>query len=975
MNDTYKAVENSFLARTKIVDEDVLNYRSVDPAELRRMAEEIARQEAAYSPDNLEALSPEEVRRLVHELRVNQIELEMRNEELRFYSEIMTYIAEAVYFIRMEDGVIVYANSVFEKMFGYEPGEMIGKHVSIVNAPTEKSPEETAKEIMRAINEKGFWQGEVSNIRKDGTLFWCHASVKRFDHSRYGRVILSIHTDITARKQTEEALRESEKLYRSLFEHMLNGFAYCRMLFEDGKPQDFTYLAVNNAFESQTGLKDVVGKRVTEVIPGIREADPWLLDIYGRVSRTGRPERFEMFVQSLQMWFSISVYSPKDEHFVAVFDVITERKLAEEALRQSEERFKFAIEGSQLGYWDWNIATGEVHRNEQWAKMLGYTLQEIDKKTVEQWANIIHPDDREKAWKSIQNHLENRTRLHQCEYRMSAKDGNYKWILDQAMIVKYDPQGRPLRMSGTHTDITIRKNAEEALKESERRFRELLENVMMVAVIFDHLGNITFCNNYLLELTGWGLDEIMERNWFDLFVPSEQGTKQLFIKGMAEKAVPAHHESYIITKRGERRLIAWNNTILRDIQGKTFGSAGIGEDITLRKQAEEEKEQLQAQLQQAQKMESIGILAGGIAHEFNNLLQAISGYTSLILWDKKPEDSEYPNLKAIERAVERAAKLVQQLLLFSRKIEVHRCPVELNQQVEHARRMLERTIPKMIDIEVYPGSRLWTVLADPVQIEQILLNLGSNAADAMPDGGKLIIETENIVLRREQTTHHPGVESGNYVLLTVSDTGQGMDQETVQHIFDPFFTTKGIGQGTGLGLASVYGIVKSHGGYITCQSSLGQGTAFKIYLPVSTLKDIPANNNSERQSPLTATETILLADDEAAIRDFASRALQRFGYKVITAASGEEALETFMARKGKIDLVLLDIGMPGMGGHRCLQELLKIDQAAKVVIASGYSADGRVKKSLEAGAAGFIGKPYQLNDLLSKVRTVLDGEE
>ncbi|MBF0528643.1 MAG: response regulator, partial [Deltaproteobacteria bacterium] len=234
---------------------------------------------------------------------------------------------------------------------------------------------------------------------------------------------------------------------------------------------------------------------------------------------------------------------------------------------------------------------------------------------------------------------------------------------------------------------------------------------------------------------------------------------------------------------------------------------------------------------------------------------------------------------------------------------------------------------------------------------------------------------ENTALSGEDATRHAGVEPGNYVLLTVSDTGLGMDQETVLHIFDPFFTTKVIGKGTGLGLASVYGIVKAHAGFITCRSSVGQGTTFKIYLPALASKDNSSDKPAERQAPISGIETILLVDDEADIRDFTSSALRRLGYTTITATSGEEALEIFIARKDKIDLVLLDIGMPGMGGHRCLQELLKVDQAAKVVIASGYSAEGHVKKSLEAGAAGYIGKPYQLNDLLNKIRAVLDGKE
>ncbi|MBF0530867.1 MAG: response regulator, partial [Deltaproteobacteria bacterium] len=434
------------------------------------------------------------------------------------------------------------------------------------------------------------------------------------------------------------------------------------------------------------------------------------------------------------------------------------------------------------------------------------------------------------------------------------------------------------------------------------------------------------------------------------------------------KAFQTKQSEHVIVETPDGRIWDEGGEPVFDSQGNVVAVVEIAQDITKQKT-------LQAQLQQAQRMESVGILAGGVAHEFNNMLQSIIGYNSLILLDKTENDKEYQSLSAIQKTAQRAAVLVKQLLLYSRKVEFQRHPLELNQEVEEARRILERTIPKMIDIGVHLGSRLWTVLADPIQIGQILLNLGNNAADAMPDGGRLFIQTENISLGDDYVSNKMGAVPGNYVLLTVSDTGCGMDRKTIQHIFDPFFTTKGIGKGTGLGLASVYGIVKGHGGYITCYSEVGQGTTFKIYLPVVASKDIPEDQPSERPSLIGGSETILLADDEEAIRGFASAALQRFGYTVITAVSGEGTLEKLIDQKSKIDLVILDIGMPGMGGHRCLSEILKIDPAAKVMIVSGYSADAHVKKALEAGAAGYVGKPYQLNDLLNKVRSVLDKEE
>jgi CheY-like chemotaxis protein len=306
-------------------------------------------------------------------------------------------------------------------------------------------------------------------------------------------------------------------------------------------------------------------------------------------------------------------------------------------------------------------------------------------------------------------------------------------------------------------------------------------------------------------------------------------------------------------------------------------------------------------------------------------------------------------------------------------VEGNRRPLDLNQEILEAEKVLRRTIPKMVALDLHLESRLKRVNADPVQIEQILLNLGSNAADAMPNGGRLILETGNVCLDEEFCRQHLGATPGNYVLLAVKDTGQGMDRETVQHIFEPFFTTKEIGKGTGLGLASVYGIVKSHGGYILCESAPEQGTAFKIYLPAVEEKEIRVEKGAEEALLTGGSETILVVDDEAAVRDLTVQILQRHGYRVFAADCGEAALETLQTRPGGTDLVLLDLGMPGMGGLNCLREILKIDASLRVLIASGYSVNGPVKEGLESGAAGYIGKPYRLKDLLDKVRTVLDG--
>jgi CheY-like chemotaxis protein len=381
---------------------------------------------------------------------------------------------------------------------------------------------------------------------------------------------------------------------------------------------------------------------------------------------------------------------------------------------------------------------------------------------------------------------------------------------------------------------------------------------------------------------------------------------------------------------------------------------------------------LERQLLQAQKMEAVGTLAGGIAHDFNNLLQVTMGYAEVLLSRKDKADSEYPRLQQILQAGRSGSELVQRLLTLSRKTESKQRPIDVNYQIEQARRLLERTIPKMIEIELRLAASLATANADPTQLEQIIMNLAVNARDAMPEGGKLTLGTENVTLDEDYCRRHPGAKPGNYVLLAISDTGFGMDKEILDHIFEPFFTTKGVGMGTGLGLAVVYGIVKQHGGYVTCESQPGHGTVFKVYLPAIEEQEIVSGELAEELRLPGGTETILLVEDEEVVRDLGELILCESGYRVLTAKNGKEALTIYQRNRESISLVILDLVMPEMGGKQCFEELLKIDPRVKVLIASGLSVDGSTKEALEGVARGFASKPYNMKEMLRSVRKVLD---
>lgn len=511
-------------------------------------------------------------------------------------------------------------------------------------------------------------------------------------------------------------------------------------------------------------------------------------------------------------------------------------------------------------------------------------------------------------------------------------------------------------------EITRRKRAEEGLKESEQRYRTLFEESRdgVCSVLRD--GEITDANPSFLEMFGYTREELIGKDIRKLYVDpagrsniQEEIEKKGFLKDHAVK--------YRKKDRTEIDCLI-TSSVYHGEDGSIAGYRGIIRDVT-------DEKRIQRELLQAQKMESIGTLAGGIAHDFNNLLTVVLGFSELLLIGKDERDPSYADLQRINRAARSGADLVKRILAFSRKADFNPGPLDLNHEIEQAKQLLTRTVPKMIEVELVLSDGLPTVIADPTQFEQMLMNLAVNARDAMPDGGKLTIDTKPVTLDEEFCRLHLGSKPGDYVMLSVSDTGHGMDHDTLNHIFEPFYTTKASGEGTGLGLAMVYGMVKQHEGYIICYSEPGMGTTFKIYLPVT---PTAAKSETPTAKPVISrgTETILLVDDEEMVRDLGKRILERSGYTVLTAANGKEAVNLYRKQGSEISLVILDLIMPEMGGKQCLEHLLKIDSLVKVVIASGYSGAGETKKAIEAGASGFVGKPYEMRGLLEAVRRALD---
>jgi len=515
--------------------------------------------------------------------------------------------------------------------------------------------------------------------------------------------------------------------------------------------------------------------------------------------------------------------------------------------------------------------------------------------------------------------------------------------------------------------ITELNQAKEALNASEKRFRETLENVHLIAVTLDVQGVVTFCNAYLCTLCGRTKEQILGANWFDMFIAPEirDSLQTIFREGISTEDLPSNLEYMIVGSDGKMRSVVWDNTILHNADGSVAGVASIGIDVT-------DNRHLEEQLRQSQKMEAVGQLAGGIAHDFNNILTVIMGFSNLLTLDDTLNEQQKEQVQQIIDSSERAAKLTGGLLAFSRKQKIDPQHINLNAVVQNVQMFLGRILGEDIQCRLTLHPSDLPVVVDSGQIEQLLINLATNARDAMPHGGILSIETgvqdgiDSVDPARLSGEH------GQFAVIVVSDTGSGMDSETQARIFEPFYTTKEVGKGTGLGMAIVYGIVKQHNGFISVYSEPGIGTTFKIYLPILEADQGGDDEAAAPALPEGGRETILLAEDDPAVRNLVVTILRKFGYDVIQAEDGKEAIDLFAANQGRISMVIMDMIMPRKNGKEAYDEISLIQPGVKVLYSSGYTADFIKDRGVSEDGIDLLMKPVHPLELLRKVREILN---
>jgi PAS domain S-box-containing protein len=895
-----------------------------------------------------------------HRMREAHQETEAALRESREkYQSLFEHANDAIYLRESENGKIIDCNRKAAEMTGYSVEELKGMFIMDLHPVQERA---LLREKIQTIyeNEEGSVVSGLHEQRKDGSLVDIEVNTNIITLGGK-KVNVSIVRDVTERKLLEDVLRNSVDKLQTIIDNT-PAVIYAKDL--DGR-----YVLINRRYEElfHISKEAVLGMTDHDLFP----ADA--ADAFGANDRMvlaqGEAAQFDETVphdDGLHKY--ISVKFPLTDANGTAYGVcgistdITERMHEQAALRESEERLRVIFDTAQEGIVQVSPTGMILYANRRLAEMFGIPLDEV---IGSSFADQVHPDQKTASGASMSTLASGEVDSISVERHFIRRDGSDFWGQVSARRLE-GPDGQVTAMVGVVTDITEWKTAIDALKQSEERYRSLFEESKDVIYISSPEGKFIDINSAGVSLFGYSSkEELLSVDIAgQIYVDPSERTR--FKRTIEKQGFVTDYEVRMKKKNGEElAIMTITSSAVRDKRGNIVAYRGIMRDMT-------EQRKLEQQLRQSQKMEAIGQLAGGIAHDFNNILSAIIGYGGMVQKKMAPDDANRQNVEQILAAADRAAKLTHSLLAFSRKQIINPKPVNLNDILKNVEKLLSRIIGEDVELHTQTADRDLIVWADSLQIEQVLMNLATNARDAMPMGGRLMIKTEAIDITDEFQLQGVILAPGIYALLTVVDTGSGMDEKTHEKIFEPFFTTKEVGKGTGLGLAMAYGIIKQHNGYILASSQLGKGTTISIYLP---LIGLSAGEPESMQSGLPmkrGTEIILVAEDNESVRKMTATMLIDQGYTVIEAADGEEAIRRFREQHDRIQLLLIDVVLPKKNGKEVYEEVRRVRPDVKVLFTSGYTADVIHAKGIVDEGLHFIPKPAVMRELLQKIRDELD---
>ncbi len=877
------------------------------------------------------------------------------------YEMLLQLSRDVILFIRRSDTRIVDFNSAALKAYGYSRDELLSLNIGDLRAPQTISL--TPAQLNQA-DQSGILF-ETIHRRKDGTLFPVEVSSVGTEIESE-RILISIVRDITARKKTQGELAEANRLLRMTID------AIPDLMFEvdaDGRFYSYHMLSGDTLYAPPEVF---LGKTVQDVLPA--EPARIIMTALAQAVEKGRHRgaTYSLALPGGQYWFELSISATPGEklqssRYIVLARNITERKRTEESLRENGRLLSESQRIAHLGNWELDICTNEVTWSDE-----TYRIFETDPKTrisYETYVDAIHPDDRDRITAAYARSLKTHE-PYEIGYRILLPGGRIKHVQGHSQSF-YNPEGKPIRSIGTVQDITERTRSEDALRTSELKYRSLFEAAEDGIILLDSTGFVD-CNDAGARMYGISKWEVIGKAPTD-FCPENQPDGRPSTEVALEKisaALKGTTQKFDwVSRRPDGTLFDVEITLSRIGDPGSTLMLSIVRDVTDRRRESEKNARLAAQLQQAQKMESVGRLAGGVAHDFNNMLGVILGHTDLALEQVDPEDPINEDLRGIQMAARRSADLTRQLLAFARKQTIALQILDLSETITGALNMLQRLIGENIQLKWSPTADLWPVKADPSQIEQILTNLCVNARDAIQDVGEIVLTAGNCMVDDHYCSTREGLTPGEYVRLEIRDTGGGMEKEVLEHIFEPFFTTKQMGKGTGLGLAMVYGAVRQNSGFIYVASELGYGTTFSIYLPRQEAS--PRQPAAAKRPARQGKETVLLVEDEPAILNLAARLLRKQGYGVLATKSPTDALRLAAEHEGDIHLLLTDVIMPEMNGRVLADNLRARYPHIKCLFMSGYTADVVAKQGILDEDVSFLQKPFSAEELADKMELVL----